>query len=80
MIIINEKPLSQIEKEREEEKAPLVTMGQDLAALKLSNAQKDAIIQQLEQDLAREIQRNKDNGFAIMELYEALDAMQNGGQ
>ncbi|WP_170207005.1 hypothetical protein, partial [Aneurinibacillus migulanus] len=70
----------QIEKERAEEKAPLVKMGQDLAALKLSNAQKDEIIQQLEQDLAREKQRNKDNGFAIMELYETLDTIQKGGQ
>ncbi|ERI10840.1 hypothetical protein [Aneurinibacillus aneurinilyticus] len=78
MILINEKPLSQIEKEREEEKAPLVNMGQDLAALKISNAQKDAIIQQLEQDLAREKQRNKDNGFAIMELYEALEVIKGG--
>ncbi len=34
----------------------------------------------LEQALAKEKQRNKDNSFAIMELYEAFDAMQKGGQ
>ncbi|MFE4203235.1 hypothetical protein [Aneurinibacillus aneurinilyticus] len=34
----------------------------------------------LEKELAKEKQRNKDNGFAIMELYEVLDAMQKGGQ
>ncbi|MED4727215.1 hypothetical protein P9597_03485 [Aneurinibacillus migulanus] len=34
----------------------------------------------LEQELAKEKQRNKDNSFAIMELYEAYDAMQKGGQ
>ncbi len=34
----------------------------------------------LEQELAKEKQRNKDNSFAIMELYEAFDAMQKGGQ
>lgn len=34
----------------------------------------------LEQELAKEKQRNKDNSFVIMELYEAYDAMQKGGQ
>ncbi|MMZ48594.1 hypothetical protein D1872_102680 [compost metagenome] len=52
MIIINEKPLSQIEKEREEAEAPMVTMGQELALLKISNMQKDGIIQILGQELA----------------------------
>ncbi|MED4731651.1 hypothetical protein P9597_26655 [Aneurinibacillus migulanus] len=52
MIIINEKPLSQIEKEREEVEAPMVTMGQELALLKISNMQKDGIIQTLGQELA----------------------------
>ncbi|MCP1358778.1 hypothetical protein [Aneurinibacillus migulanus] len=32
------------------------------------------------QELVKEKQRNKDNSFAIMELYEAFDAMQKGGQ
>lgn len=52
MIIINEKPLSQIEKEREEEKAPLAAMGEELALLKIENMQKDAIIKTLGQELA----------------------------
>jgi hypothetical protein len=33
----------------------------------------------LEQELKQEKQRNKDNAFAIMELYEAFIAMQGGG-
>ncbi|ERI05149.1 hypothetical protein [Aneurinibacillus aneurinilyticus] len=53
MIIINEKPLSQIEKEREEAEAPMLTMGQEMALLKLGSMQKDTIIQTLGQELAR---------------------------
>ncbi|NMF01158.1 XkdW family protein [Aneurinibacillus aneurinilyticus] len=53
MIIINEKPLSQIEKERAEEKAPLVKMGQELTQLKIDNIQKDTIIQTLGQEIAK---------------------------
>lgn len=53
MILINEKPLSQIEKERQEAEAPMLTMGQELALLKLSSMQKDTIIQTLGLELAR---------------------------
>jgi hypothetical protein len=52
LIIINEKPLSQIEKEREEEKSPLNAMGEELALLKTENMQKDAVIKTLGQELA----------------------------
>nr|WP_255322237.1 XkdW family protein [Aneurinibacillus migulanus] len=42
-----------MEKERAEEKAPLVKMGQELAQLKIENMQKDTIIQTLGQELAK---------------------------
>ncbi|ERI05158.1 hypothetical protein [Aneurinibacillus aneurinilyticus] len=32
----------------------------------------------LKKELAKEKQRNKDNSFAIMELYEALEAIKGG--
>lgn len=52
MIITKEKPLSQIEKERAEQQAPMTTMGQELALLKLENMQKDMVIQALGQHVA----------------------------
>lgn len=52
MIIHNEKPLSQIKKEKEEAASPLASMGQEIVQLKLQNMQKDMVIQALGQQVA----------------------------
>ncbi|ERM20359.1 hypothetical protein [Brevibacillus laterosporus] len=52
VIIQNPKPLSQIEKDKEDAKMPIATLGQELAETKLELAQKDTLMQMFGRELA----------------------------
>ncbi|QOT01462.1 hypothetical protein JNUCC42_16420 [Brevibacterium sp. JNUCC-42] len=52
VIIQNPKPLSQIEKDKEEAKMPLATLGQEIAETKIDLSQKDELIQMFGREIA----------------------------
>ena len=52
MILMKPKPLSQIEKERQDSQLPLLTIGQELSLQKLDLMQKEELINMMGQEIA----------------------------